>query len=263
MKKLQLAHDLHHSLDSSARRAVAALAGQSANSRGVVGLVDREVRGPRVEPQAVGLGEIALRPAVACARRIAALTLTLRLSTKPRIGTRTRREQAAASVSAIPSRSLPRTRARRGIDGEIVRCELAVGRCAATSSRPSALAWAITSSTFDQDAQIYPFPRPFATLGAARNRSRRSITWTNCTPNASQERRTAAPLWGSWGASKTTWTLSSRWSITSRRRFARAIEHERLEEPHDPGRIVPFDAPDERGQQVPTRNRRLGSCVAR
>ena len=55
------------------------------------------------------------RPSVAARSRIAADTLRLRLSTKPRIGTRTDRVLAARSRSArMPSCSLPRTSASLG-----------------------------------------------------------------------------------------------------------------------------------------------------
>ena len=69
---------------------------------------------------------------------MAAVTLTLRLSTKPRMGTCTRRAHAASRSAPMPSRSLPSTSASLGIAARSCGASSPEG-CAATSSKPSSL----------------------------------------------------------------------------------------------------------------------------
>jgi hypothetical protein len=87
------------------------------------------------EPGAALGGEIADAAFERC-NKMAPVTLTLRLSTKPRIGTLTRRVHAASSSAAMPSRSLPSTRQIFGNRTESLKSwgKSSPSGCVATSS---------------------------------------------------------------------------------------------------------------------------------
>ena len=106
----------------------------------------------------------------------------------------------------------------------------------ARSPRPSASS--TTSSTLGQRRRSTHFSEPLAHGRRGEERSSRSTTCTNWTPNASQERTTAAPLCGSCGASKTTWTLASRAVDHLAQALAPTLEDERLEQLDDALRVV-------------------------